>query len=61
MEKVRAAERIGVTAGASTPARIIKEVLDTMSEEIKSGETTNLEESFEELLEESPQQSPRTL
>ena len=53
MEKVRAAERIGVTAGASTPARIIKEVLDTMSEEIKSGETTNLEESFEELLEES--------
>ena len=37
----------------STPARIIKEVLDTMSEEIKSGETTNLEESFEELLEES--------
>ena len=53
LEKVRRAERIGVTAGASTPARIIKEVLDTMSEEIKSGETTNLEESFEELLEES--------
>ena len=47
------ARNIGVTAGASTPARIIKEVLDTMSEEIKSGETTNLEESFEELLEES--------
>jgi len=53
LEQVRAARRIGVTAGASTPARIIKEVLDTMSEEIKSGETTNLEESFEELLEES--------
>ena len=53
IEQVRRAERIGVTAGASTPARIIKEVLDTMSEEIKSGETTNLEESFEELLEES--------
>ena len=52
-EQVRAAKRIGVTAGASTPARIIKEVLDTMSEEIKSGETTNFEESFEELLEES--------
>ncbi len=53
MNQVRAAGNIGVTAGASTPAKIIKEVLDTMSEEIKSGETTNLEESFEELLEES--------
>ncbi len=53
LDKVRAAKQIGVTAGASTPARIIKEVLDTMSEEIKSGETTNFEESFEELLEES--------
>ena len=53
MNQVRAAENIGVTAGASTPAKIIKEVLDTMSEEIKSGETTNFEESFEELLEES--------
>ncbi len=50
-EKVFKAKQIGVTAGASTPARIIKEVLDTMSE-IKSGETIN-EESFEELLEES--------
>ena len=49
---VRRAQNIGVTAGASTPAKIIKEVLDTMSEEIKSGET-NFEESFEELLEES--------
>ena len=53
IERVRGAQHIGVTAGASTPARIIKEVLDIMSEEIKSGETTNLEESFEELLEES--------
>ncbi len=53
LSRVRAAKQIGVTAGASTPARIIKEVLDTMSEEIKSGETTNFEESFEELLEES--------
>lgn len=49
--KVYNANNIGVTAGASTPARIIKEVLDTMSE-IKSGETM-VEESFEELLEES--------
>lgn len=48
---VQSANNIGVTAGASTPTRIIKEVLDTMSE-IKSGET-NVEESFEELLEES--------
>ncbi len=46
------ADKIGVTAGASTPARIIKEVLDTMSE-IKSGETNVNEESFEEMLEES--------
>ena len=53
LHQVRCAKRIGVTAGASTPAKIIKEVLDTMSEEIKSGETTNFEESFEELLEES--------
>ncbi len=49
--QVQSAQNIGVTAGASTPARIIKEVLDTMSE-IKSGET-KFEESFEELLEES--------
>lgn len=53
LAQVSNAKQIGVTAGASTPARIIKEVLDTMSEEIKSGETTNFEESFEELLEES--------
>ena len=52
LHQVRCAKRIGVTAGASTPAKIIKEVLDTMSEEIKSGET-NFEESFEEMLEES--------
>ncbi len=44
---------IGVTAGASTPARIIKEVLDTMSEEIKSSETVAETENFEEMLEES--------
>lgn len=49
--QVSVAEKLGVTAGASTPARIIKEVLDTMSE-IKSG-VTNGEESFEALLEES--------
>ena len=49
---VSVSRSIGVTAGASTPARIIKEVLDTMSEEIKSSETVETE-SFEEMLEES--------
>ena len=38
----------GLTAGASTPASIIKEVNKTMSEEIKTMEA--MEESFEELL-----------
>ena len=39
--------RVGITAGASTPASIIKEVLATMSE------VTNNEQNFEEMLEES--------
>ncbi len=42
------AQHIGITAGASTPASIIKEVFNTMTEEIKSAE-----ENFEQLLEES--------
>ncbi|MDD3346297.1 bifunctional 4-hydroxy-3-methylbut-2-enyl diphosphate reductase/30S ribosomal protein S1 [Oscillibacter sp.] len=41
----------GLTAGASTPAGIIKEVYATMSEEIKAAEVK--EESFEELLNQS--------
>ena len=41
----------GLTAGASTPAGIIKEVYTTMCEEIKTMEA--VEESFEELLEKS--------
>ncbi len=41
----------GLTAGASTPAGIIKEVYATMSDEIKTMEAT--EESFEEMLEKS--------
>lgn len=48
LNKVSVAESIGVTAGASTPARIIKEVLDTMSE-VKSGET-NFEPSLRRCL-----------
>ena len=41
----------GLTAGASTPAGIIKEVYTTMSEEIRAAE--GKEESFEELLNQS--------
>ena len=41
----------GLTAGASTPAGIIKEVYATMSEEIRAAE--GKEESFEELLDQS--------
>ncbi len=46
------AQKIGITAGASTPARIIKEVLDTMTENIEKTENT-AEPNFAELLEES--------
>lgn len=46
VDDVRAAHNIGVTAGASTPADIIKEVLYTMSEIQNT-------ESFEAMLEES--------
>ena len=52
LSAVRNAHEIGVTAGASTPASIIKEVLVTMSEEIKNPEESKAE-NFEELLEES--------
>lgn len=47
-------DKIGITAGASTPASIIKEVLDRMSE-IKSGEVVEnaAEQNFEDMLEES--------
>ena len=41
-------DRVGITAGASTPAWIIKEVYDKMSEEIME-----IEKSFAEMLEES--------
>ncbi|MBE6903974.1 MAG: bifunctional 4-hydroxy-3-methylbut-2-enyl diphosphate reductase/30S ribosomal protein S1 [Ruminococcaceae bacterium] len=44
-------KRIGITAGASTPDDIIKEVLQTMSEKYTMDEATEI--SFEEALEES--------
>lgn len=52
-ERLSNARYIGVTAGASTPARIIKEVLDKMEEMTKSGVTNETEENFEALLEEN--------
>lgn len=48
---LRGRSRIGVTAGASTPAGIIKEVLETMSETVNT--IDNEEFSFEEELEKS--------
>ena len=51
-ERLSNVSTVGVTAGASTPARIIKEVLDKMEEMTKSG-VTNETEDFEALLEEN--------
>ena len=51
MEFFRGAETVGITAGASTPPWIIKEVNNTMSEELKV--ETAMEENFAELLEQS--------
>jgi len=48
LSHVPQADKVGITAGASTPAWIIKEVYDKMSEEIME-----IEKSFAELLEES--------
>ncbi len=60
MNALKKAERIGITAGASTPASIIKEVLDTMSELNEGSAQTEqdkkenpAEGSFAEMLEES--------
>ena len=57
VRKIQNAHSIGVTAGASAPARIIKEVLDKMTDVLntQSGETTvdNSENSFAEMLEEN--------
>ncbi len=46
-------DNIGITAGASTPASIIKEVLDRMSEKSGNVIETAAEQNFEEMLEES--------
>lgn len=56
MQCLRRAASIGITAGASTPASIIKEVLVTMSEMKETqgvNSAENQEVSFEEMLEES--------
>ncbi len=49
-EQIASAHHIGVTAGASTPADIIKEVLETMSELLKNQDE---ELDFAQLLEQS--------
>lgn len=49
-ERLKHARRVGVTAGASTPAYIIKEVLNIMSDVVKEQDG---ELSFEEMLEQS--------
>jgi len=48
LERLRSAVKVGMTAGASAPSWIIKEVKQTMTDEIKMEE-----KSFAELLEES--------
>ena len=56
LQAVKGAVSIGITAGASTPASIIKEVLDTMTEIIEGAgltEQESAESNFEEMLEES--------
>lgn len=50
------AKKIGVTAGASAPARIIKEVLDNMTDILNNSSETNnenAESNFAEMLEEN--------
>lgn len=48
LDRLPQADMVGITAGASTPAWIIKEVFDKMSEEI-----LEMDKSFQEMLEES--------
>ena len=57
LERLREAKNVGITAGASTPASIIKEVLATMSEIKENTDPVvmedNADSSFAEMLEES--------
>ena len=57
LEALRDIDLVGITAGASTPAWIIKEVRNKMSDEIKIEESTieavEKEQSFDEMLEET--------
>ena len=54
LDRLKAADTVGLTAGASTPAWIIKEVRNKMSDEIKVEESAvEKEMSFDEMLEET--------
>ncbi len=54
LDMLKDADTVGLTAGASTPAWIIKEVRNKMSDEIKVEESTvEKEMSFDEMLEET--------
>ncbi len=54
LDKLKGLDTVGITAGASTPAWIIKEVRNKMSDEIKVEESAvEKEQSFDEMLEET--------
>ena len=54
LDRLKTCDTVGLTAGASTPAWIIKEVRNKMSDEIKVEETKlEGEKSFDEMLEET--------
>ena len=52
LEALTTAKTVGITAGASAPAWIIKEVINTMSEEIKAEQIPVTEEAVEEVAKE---------
>ena len=52
LEALTTAKTVGITAGASAPAWIIKEVINTMSEEIKAEQIPMTEEAVEEVAKE---------